>query len=116
MGAIFRYLLVNASFRLLGDDFPWGTLMVNLIGCLLIGILWAASERLPFSEDASLFVFTGVIGAFTTFSTFGLESFVLISNGQWISGLLNVAVSSAGGIALVAVGFVAGRLLLGSAS
>ena len=74
LGALLRYAVSEWVSTAVGALFPWGTLAANLTGCLLIGFLWAASEEVPFSSAARLFVLTGALGAFTTFSTYGLRA------------------------------------------
>lgn len=71
VGALLRYFVSNATFFLFGVGFPWGTLAANVIGCFLIGVVVGVSERVPYSPRAALFITTGVLGAFTTFSAFG---------------------------------------------
>ena len=111
VGALLRYGLADLTHRVLGPSFPWGTLVVNLTGCFAIGFLWALHERAPFARLHPL-VFTGTLGAFTTFSTFGLETFQLLRDGEVGRGLANVVASTAGGLTLVVAGFVAARLLV----
>lgn len=112
MGALLRHGVSVLVYRVLPASFPWGTLAANLSGCFLIGALWALSQRAPFPPGVGLFVFTGMIGAFTTFSTYGLESLQLMQDGKVGLGLANVAVSTVGGIALVAAGMAATRAVL----
>ena len=111
-GAVLRYVLSGASYRILGETFPWGTLVVNVLGCLCIGFLWAVSERYPFSTGWSVFVFTGVLGGFTTFSTYGLESFNLMRDGEYLLAAANVFLSNLLGLTMVVVGFILARLAL----
>jgi len=84
-GAILRYLLsgwVQAWAK--GAAFPYGTLTVNLLGCLIIGFLAQLVElRNLFSPETRVFVFIGVLGAFTTFSTFGNDTMLLLRDGEW---------------------------------
>lgn len=63
LGAALRHGLSQAAHWLLGGGFPWGTLLANLVGCFLIGLLWTVSDHAPLSPNARLFVFTGTIGA-----------------------------------------------------
>lgn len=112
-GALLRYGISGVAYRLLGETFPWGTLAVNLMGCFLIGLLWGISERTPLSPNASIFLFTGILGGFTTFSTFGLETFSLFRDGEVMLGLVNVLASNVAGLVAVTLGFVLARLLPG---
>lgn len=106
-GALLRYALSGATHRVMGAKFPWGTLSVNFLGCLLMGILWGISERYIVPQRARLFLFTGLLGAFTTFSTFGLETFSLLRDGQHATAAGNILASNIGGIALLVLGFAA---------
>lgn len=104
-GAVLRFLVSDISHRLLGYAFPWGTLIVNLSGCLLIGVFWEVFDRTSLSPASSAFLFMGVLGAFTTFSTYGLESIDLMRDGKILLALLNILVSNLVGLALVALGY-----------
>jgi CrcB protein len=86
---------------------PFGTLIVNLIGCLVIGLLsgWLASGRIAMPLHWREFVFVGVLGGFTTFSTFGLDTFVLARTHSIGYAAFNVAVQVAGGLAAVWLGY-----------
>ena len=82
-GPFARYLVGGAVQRSAGPDFPYGTLAVNLLGCLIIGFLASFCEKKFFlSPEARLFLFTGFLGAFTTFSALICESWLLIRAGQ----------------------------------
>lgn len=112
IGALLRYGLSGLAHRILGPSFPWGTLAANLVGCFLIGALWALSERVTLPRAFSPFVLTGMIGALTTFSTYGLESINLFRSGEIGLGIANILASNVLGLALVALGFVAARAAL----
>lgn len=104
-GALCRYGLGGVVQRLAGDRFPMGTLAVNLLGCLLFGLVWGWLEgRGGFSPQTRVVVLTGFMGAFTTFSTFAFETANLLQNGQWLAAVLNVAVQSVLGVVLVIIG------------
>lgn len=100
LGAVGRFVLDRAVSRRLGSAFPWGTLVVNLLGALLLGILVGAAV----SQDAYRLAGTGVLGAFTTFSAWMLESHRLSEGGGARLGALNILGSLAGGIAAVWLG------------
>ncbi len=112
VGAVLRYAVSGLAYRLLEPTFPWGTLAVNLIGSFVIGLLWAVSERIPFPPTVTTFIFIGVLGAFTTFSTFTLETFNLLRDGEVLLGLGNVLASNVLGLALVWMGFIVARAVL----
>ncbi len=87
MGALSRYGISLLSVRLFGTGFPWGTLLVNLGGCFMIGISFALADRSPLmNPSARLLFITGFLGALTTFSTFGYETFSAIHEGShWLA-------------------------------
>lgn len=110
MGAASRYGTTLLSARLFGTAFPWGTLLVNWAGCLLIGIVFALAERTQLVHpSARLFAMTGFLGGLTTFSTFGLESVNAVRDGEHAVLLYNVLLNNAGGMLLVALGMSAIR-------
>ncbi len=113
LGALSRHGLAVLAHRLLPPTFPWGTLAANLSGCFLIGGLWVLAAEYSFSQEARLFVFTGGIGSLTTFSTYSLESLLLLRAGRVWGGLANVLVSTVLGLVLVAIGAGCTLLLLG---
>jgi len=93
IGSTLRYTLGGLVLRLKsGSLFPWETLAVNVIGCLVIGVLAGLSEtRGLFAGTTRVFLFVGVLGGFTTFSSFGYETFELLRDGQWGSAMTSVA-------------------------
>lgn len=106
LGAVLRYGLSGLAHRITGVvAFPIGTLVVNVSGCLAIGIFggWAESRQL-LGPQARLFLFIGVLGAFTTFSTFGLETVSLLRTGDQARALGNVLLHVTLGLAAVWVG------------
>ena len=113
LGACCRYAVnVGASRVFPLGHFPWGTLIVNLVGCFVIGFLAGlAHARSLFSEEVRFFVFVGFLGSFTTFSTFGLESFSLLKNGSIRPALVNIGVHVIVGLLAVWAGFALARLL-----
>jgi fluoride exporter len=115
LGSLGRFALQWRIQSAVAGYFPWGTLAVNLIGCALIGALAAFLETLPGSGAESrlrAFLAVGVLGGFTTFSSFSAESLALLRAGEWKSGLAYVLASNVLGILLAAGGFAAARFLL----
>ncbi|HEY7132120.1 MAG TPA: CrcB family protein [Candidatus Limnocylindrales bacterium] len=109
-GAVARYLVDTFVSARIAGAFPWGTLVVNLSGSVVLGILFAIvleQGLLPSSARAALMV--GFIGAYTTFSTLMLESWRLIEGGAPLLGLVNLAGSAALGLLAVVAGLAIGR-------
>lgn len=110
LGAIARYAVDGWITRWLGASFPFGTLVINTSGSLVIGILFAASvERATLPPDIRAPVMIGFIGAYTTFSTFMLESWRLFEDGAWLLGIANIAGSAVIGLIAVGIGLAIGR-------
>lgn len=112
VGGIARYLLSRLVQTSAGGLFPWGTLAVNLAGCLLIGIIYGAVSRGFRLDDAmKLFLTVGFCGGFTTFSTFMHEGYLLFSSPRPMIMLSYMALSMVGGLALVYLGYALARIL-----
>jgi CrcB protein len=109
-GGFSRYFLSQAASRLWGNQFPYGTLIVNLLGCLAVGFFSSvAGGRIPVSHQSRLLLMTGFCGAFTTFSAFMLETEGLARGGNYTQAFLNVIVSIVAGYALFRLGVVLGE-------
>lgn len=106
VGSVSRFYLGGLAFQLSGSPkFPIATVFVNLVGCLIIGILGALSEHLHyFSPQVRLLIFTGVLGGFTTFSAFGFDTIYLIRTGSVGLAVANVLIQVLGGLAAVWIG------------
>ena len=103
LGGAGRYWCSGVIARHIGETFPWGTLTVNVVGSLLIGLLATVSEpdgRLLMSTTLRQFFMIGVFGGFTTFSSFSLQTLNLVRDGQWIPASLYIL----GSVALCLVG------------
>lgn len=111
-GAVLRYAVSGWAYAAFGETFPYGTLAANLIGCFVIGFLWMLSKQALLSPGASAFLLIGLVGAFTTFSTYALESLNLVRDGELWLGLLNLLASNVLGLGLVFLGIVAARAVL----
>ena len=93
-GAILRYCVSGGVYMWLGRAFPWGTLVVNVIGSLLIGILGVLLvERMAVSDELRFGVLVGLLGSFTTFSTFSIETLNLLEHGDITRAVLNAVLS-----------------------
>ena len=105
IGGILRYLLTTWTYKILDPSFPYGTLAVNVLGCVVIGFLAGLAEsRLTFTTDARLFLFVGILGGFTTFSAFAWDTFSLARNTQSIAALSNIALQLVLGLLAVWIG------------
>ncbi len=112
IGSVGRYLLDGGVYRLLPATFPFGTALVNVIGCLAFGlVVGTAEERFVVGSIARTFVLIGVLGGFTTFSAFAFETFQLLRDGELVPALINAAGQVVAGLLALWLGFVAGRLL-----
>ena len=106
VGTLVRYWLAGFVARQYGENFPWGTLIVNLIGSFLAGALYhLAEERLLISPALRTVILIGLIGGFTTFSSYGLQTFTLLRDGQIGLATLNVAASNVLGLLMVWAGY-----------
>ncbi|MGL4767628.1 MAG: fluoride efflux transporter CrcB [Formosimonas sp.] len=107
LGSVLRFVLASWGGQMLAwGKFPIGTFLVNLLGCLLAGILAGLADKYAFfSHELRLFVFTGFLGGLTTFSAFGLETVQLLRRGDWTVAVCYVLGSVLLGIALLALGF-----------
>ena len=110
VGGALRYLISSWMKNACSQSFPWGTLMVNLVGCFLIGVIFALFSRFcSTSHPWCLLLTTGLCGGFTTFSTFANESLQMLQNGQWGGFITYVSISVIAGISLTALGYWVGK-------
>ena len=109
-GAVLRYLVDRALQPRVGSDFPLGILVVNLSGCLVLGLLTGAGLHHGISATWVTVAGTGLIGAYTTFSTFTFDTVRLTEHGQWGFSLVNLLVSVVAGIGAAAAGLALGSL------
>ena len=112
IGTLLRYSLSGLTYKLFNGVFPWGTLFVNLAGSFAIGFLWGFFDIENLSSNIRNFIFIGVLGGFTTFSTFALENFSMFRDGQIKLALSNIIASNIIGIALVFAGFLLSKYII----
>lgn len=110
VGGAFRYFTVNYATFGIGSFV--GTFVANFAGCLLIGIVWAMLEWLNAPRTMYLLLVTGVLGGYTTFSAFSLDTIALIEHNQWLQAAAYTAASVIGGLAACAAGLFATRTLI----
>lgn len=112
IGSILRFLSQKWAGQLLGEHFPFGTLVVNIAGCLLIGIFYDLSVRhSSFSPDLRLLLMTGFCGGFTTFSAFSLENMALLQQERYAAVIAYTGISVAAGLLAVWAGYWLSRIL-----
>jgi fluoride exporter len=111
-GTLARYGLAGLVQNSVKGVFPWGTVVVNLSGCLAFGLLWSAMEgRLTIAAETRTIVLVGFMGAFTTFSSFVFETGQLMRDSQWLFALGNVTVQNVVGLVALFVGLALGKLI-----
>jgi CrcB protein len=113
VGANLRYVISIWAAQRLGTAWPYGTFIINVLGCLVIGALLTLAARLPLSEPVRLLLVTGLLGGFTTFSSFGYESFALMTGGDVLGAGLYVGASVVVGLLAVFLGAGLVRLIIG---
>ncbi len=109
MGAVGRYLVAGQVLRLMGPHFPWGTLFVNIFGSFVMGVLVELMAlKISVSPEVRVFLITGLLGGFTTFSTFSLDVGLMLERHQ----LMPAAVYIMGSVVLSVLGLFAGLFLI----
>lgn len=114
LGAVARFVTVAGSRFLFGERFPMGTLLVNCLGSFLIGLFMSLyMDRFADEEYWRLFIVVGFLGAYTTFSGFAWDTWILYLNGQWLAVAGNILLNNFLTIVLLLVGMQAGRVIGG---
>ena len=112
MGTVFRYALAGAVHRIDGTSFPWGTVVVNLTGCFLAGLLWSMLEaRWSVSGETRTVILIGFLGAFTTFSALILETGKLLRSAEWLYAGSNLILQNGLGLLALFFGAALGRMI-----
>lgn len=110
VGATVRYLTCVAGARLFGAKFPVGTVVVNMVGCFLAGLLVGLLERrLQLSHTMQLAIFTGFLGGLTTLSAFSVETTGFLRNGSWGLAMAHIVLNAVFGIVMVVAGMMTAR-------
>ncbi|WP_078488160.1 fluoride efflux transporter CrcB [Solemya velesiana gill symbiont] len=111
-GALMRFWVSNGIYALLGRGFPYGTLMVNVLGSLVMGLLYVMFiERMMVSPEMRGALLVGFLGAFTTFSTFSIETLNLIEQADYMKAVMNMIVSVVACVFAAWLGLAIGRQL-----
>src|SRR6185436_9781217 len=106
VGTLARYWLSGVAARRYGETFPFGTFAVNALGCFLAGVLfYLMYDRFLTSPTLRSVIFIGLLGGFTTFSSYGLQTFTLLRDGEISMALLNIGLSNVAGLFLVWAGY-----------
>lgn len=113
VGGVCRYWVSSAVYGLLGNEFPYGTLIVNISGCLVMGLLsgFILERELSAAPQIRALLLIGLLGGYTTFSSFSIETIYLIENGHWVSGFMNMLASVVICVAAAGLGLIGGRLI-----
>jgi fluoride exporter len=112
LGAIARYLLAGWAAQRFGSEFPYGTLIINVSGCFVIGLfLTAITGRFAPPPELRLFFAVGFLGAYTTFSTFSFETLALLQSGSYLLAMANLVGSLALGMLAVTAGVFVARFI-----
>lgn len=112
LGAVLRFGMSSTIYRILGREFPYGTLAVNVLGSLLMGFLFVVLvERLAMSAEWRAALLIGLLGSFTTFSTFSFETLALFENGELLKAVTNIVLSVFLCLAATWLGLSLGRQL-----
>jgi len=112
IGTILRYSMSGLTYRAVNSVFPWGTIVVNLTGSFVIGLLWGFFEIENISSNMRNFIFIGILGGFTTFSTYALESLNLLRDGEIKWAITNLLISNICGLILVFAGFMLSKFII----
>ncbi len=112
LGALLRYSISGLDYRIIGPILPWGTLVVNMIGSFFMGGVWNLSNQFAIPEPIRLFITVGMLGAFTTFSTYALETVNLFRDGDIIFGFYNILLSNLVGIIALFSGIFVCRFIV----
>jgi fluoride exporter len=111
VGTLLRYWLSGFVARHYGETFPWGTMAVNLIGCMVTGaVFYLTEERFLLSPTLRTVILIGLLGGFTTFSSYGLQTFTLLRDGEFGLATLNLILSNVLGIFMVWLGYTVGKV------
>jgi fluoride exporter len=110
VGGSGRYLISKMLQQNIVNSFPYGTLTVNVVGCFLIGVVYGWSSKNPLDPTWQLFLTTGILGGFTTFSAFSMEAINLMKSGNLYGAILYIFLSVLVGLTATAIGYWIARI------
>jgi CrcB protein len=117
LGSMARYWMAGAVAAITGPEFPWGTILINIVGSFVIGVVAALSgpgSRVAVSSDVRAFIMVGICGGYTTFSAFSLQTLELARGREWVQAGGNIVLSVVLCLIAVWLGYKLGALLSGS--
>lgn len=109
LGSALRYAMSMWVQRSTLHTFPIGILSVNITGSFLIGFCWAFAEAFQFSQNMRIFLFIGLFGGFTTFSSYTLDTMILLKEGEYKIAFMNILISNIAGLVAVFLGLLSGK-------
>ncbi len=110
IGSVLRYAVSGGIHAWSGSTYPWGTFAANMTGSFLAGFLWRFFEELLIPQHMRPFLFIGLLGGFTTFSSYMLETLNLLRDGEWLPALGNLALHNICGMLVICAGFMAAQI------
>ena len=111
IGAVLRYIIFSLFEKSHASMFPWPTLIINVTGAMAIGFLWGWFGRFYVSPGIRMLIFIGILGTFTTFSTFAFDVFSMVREGQFRNMIIYIFGTNVLGIGMAFVGFYLARLI-----
>jgi len=111
IGTVARYIVSDYTHKYYLGNFPLGTLAVNMLGSFIIGILWGIFDSENMSHGMRVFLFIGILGGFTTFSSYALDSYNMFKDGEMKLALLNVMANNVLSIGMVLIGLMTANML-----
>jgi fluoride exporter len=113
LGAVCRYWVSSSTYAWVGAEFPFGTLMVNLTGSIMMGFLaLLLTEKIAVSEELKFAILVGFLGSYTTFSTFALDALNWLHNGAWMKVAVYMLLSVFGSLLGVWIGYLGARFIM----
>lgn len=110
LGSLLRFIVSTRVQHLMLHSFPWGILCVNVLGSFLIGFCWSLAETFNFSATVRAFLFVGLFGGFTTFSSFSLDTMTLLKTEEFKLAIINILANNILGLIAVYLGLTLGKI------